>query len=119
MAARTFFCLPYYEAEIRLEQKDDLINYRLVRDDEPVVEFQASWRIGKELPASHPGSREFFLTERYVLYIENDGKLYQARVHHQPWQLRQAELEALTQTSLARMDCPNLKVNRCCITQNE
>jgi len=93
MAARTFFHLPYYDAEIRLEQKDALINYQLVRDDEPAAEFQASWTIGKKLPASQPGSREFFLTERYMLYTENNGELYRARIHHQPWPLQKAELE--------------------------
>ena len=93
LAARTFFHLPYFDAEIDLEQNDDVIDYELMRRDEPKAEFQASWKIGKELPRSQPGSREFFLTERYILYTEDDGELYRAQVHHEPWTLQQAELQ--------------------------
>ncbi|MFN2493090.1 MAG: YqjF family protein [Pyrinomonadaceae bacterium] len=92
LAARTFFHLPYYTAEIELEEVGNQINYQLSRDDETSAEFQASWTIGKKLPPSQPGTREFFLTERYILYTENDGELYRARIHHQPWLLQKAEL---------------------------
>jgi uncharacterized protein len=106
IAARTFFHLPYYDAEIDFEQNGDHINYQLVREDEPAAEFQASWTIGKKLPVSQPGSREFFLTERYVLYTENDGELYQARIHHQPWALQKAELEEFDSNIIAASGLP-------------
>jgi len=50
---------------------------------------------GDELPVSQPGTREFFLTERYCLYAESDGDIYRARIFHQPWPLRQATLKSL------------------------
>jgi uncharacterized protein YqjF (DUF2071 family) len=93
IGARTFFHLPYYNAEIILKQRGDNISYKLVREDEPDAQFEASWTIGKKLPPSQPGSREFFLTERYVLYTEHHGNLYQARIYHQPWPLQKAELK--------------------------
>ena len=91
-AARTFFHLPYFNAEMSLEQDGDQITYDLSREDDSTAELHAVWKIGKKLPQAQPGSREFFLTERYCLYTENDGELYRARIHHEPWALQQAEL---------------------------
>jgi uncharacterized protein YqjF (DUF2071 family) len=109
IAARTFFHLPYYDAEIDLEQNEDRINYRLVRAEEPAAEFQASWTTGKKLPASQPGTRQFFLTERYVLYTENGGELYRARIHHQPWPLQEATLEELSSDIISADGLPDPK----------
>jgi uncharacterized protein YqjF (DUF2071 family) len=92
LAARTLFHLPYYTADIEIEEVDQQINYVLRRDEDPPAEFQATWTVGKRLPPSQPGTREFFLTERYVLYAESQGELYRARIHHQPWILREVEL---------------------------
>ena len=91
LGARTFFHLPYYNAEIRMDGKHK-IKYRSKRLDDPAAVFKAEWTVGKALPKSQPGSREFFLTERYMLYTEFEGKLYRSRIYHEPWQLYEAEL---------------------------
>lgn len=92
LAARTLYHLPYYTAEIEIEKDGENISYFLSREEEPAAEFEATWTVGKPLPLAQPGSREFFLTERYILYTEYEGELYRARIHHQPWPLRQASL---------------------------
>ena len=92
IAARTVFYLPYHYADIELlDDIDDHIDFQMQRGND--AEFSASWSIGKELPVAQPGSREFFLTERYCLFTENEGDLHRARIHHQPWPLRTATLE--------------------------
>ncbi|HKY42125.1 MAG TPA: DUF2071 domain-containing protein [Pyrinomonadaceae bacterium] len=91
LGARAFFYLPYYHADIRIDGKNK-IKYRLKRRDDPPAAFKADWTVGKALPKSQPGSREFFLTERYMLYTESEGELYRSRIYHEPWQLYQAEL---------------------------
>jgi uncharacterized protein len=93
VAARTFFHLPYYTAEIDLDGEGDVLNCELTREDEPPAHFRSSFRLGKKLPRSQPGSKAFFLTERYILYTENEGRLYRARIHHQPWPLQESELQ--------------------------
>jgi uncharacterized protein len=98
--ARTFFHLPYYSAEIGLEEFDDVISYQLSRDEKPPAEFSAAFNVGKKLPPSRPGSLEFFLTERYVLYTESGGELYRARIHHQPWPLQASEVQSYSSTML-------------------
>lgn len=100
MAARAFYHLPYFNADIDLEQSAQTIQYALKRTDDPPAHFQASWSIGETVPYAHPDSLEFFLTERYCLYAENDGDLYRARIHHQPWPLQKAMVNAYESTMI-------------------
>lgn len=99
-AARTFFYLPYYNADIDLTQHDATINYSLTRTDEPVAGFAATWTVGAPLPQSQPDSLEFFLTERYCLFSEHKGTLYQSRIHHSPWPLQSATLDSHSSTMI-------------------
>lgn len=110
LAARTFYHLPYYNADIELAEDDSgTIDYSLVRTDDPPAEFAATWKIGKRLPISEPGSLEFFLTERYCLFSEHNDTIYQARIHHRPWPLQSAELISLDSTMIESQDLPTPK----------
>ncbi len=108
LGARTFFHLPYYNADIEMSGKRK-IKYRLKRRDEPAAQFKADWAVGDALPESRPGSREFFLTERYLLFTEFEGELFRARIHHQPWQLYKAELTNFGSTLLEPLQIPQPK----------
>jgi len=90
LAARMLYHLPYFNADIDIEQDGQVINYSLERTDGPWAQFSASWKIDDPTPSSHPDSLEFFLTERYCLYSHASGNLYRARISHQPWLLRKA-----------------------------
>jgi uncharacterized protein YqjF (DUF2071 family) len=92
LAASTIYYLPYHYADIELKERGRKITYSLSRDDDPPAAFKAEWKVGDPLPQSQPGSKEFFLTERYILYAEHDDQLYRARIHHDPWPLQEAEL---------------------------
>jgi uncharacterized protein YqjF (DUF2071 family) len=100
MGARTFYHLPYYNAEIDLEQSGNIIDYAVERTDKPPASFTGSWNIGETVPFSHPDSLEFFLTERYCLYSERDGGLYRARIFHQPWPLQKATMNSWDSTMI-------------------
>ncbi|MEP6717653.1 MAG: DUF2071 domain-containing protein [bacterium] len=104
MAARAFYHLPYFNAEIDVENEGSTIVYSLVRTDDPPSKIDTSWKIGAPLPLSEPDSLEFFLTERYCLYSENEGDLYRARIHHQRWPLQKAELLSLESTMIESHD---------------
>jgi len=93
-AARKFYHLPYFNAEMTLDQTRETIAYASRRIDKrgKPAEFHATWTIGKALAQSKPESLEFFLTERYCLYSVHHGQLYRARIFHQPWPLRSASL---------------------------
>jgi uncharacterized protein YqjF (DUF2071 family) len=112
MAARTFFHLPYFNAEMELEESGKSIIYsssRKEHGDAPRAEFDATWQIGEMLPFTHPGSLEFFLTERYCLYSAHKQKLYRCRIYHQPWPLQKAELSALSSTMIESHGLPSPK----------
>ena len=103
LGARAFFHLPYYNADIDMKGKRK-IKYRLKRRDDPPAQFKVDWAVGDALPQSQPGSREFFFTERYMLYTEFDGDLYRARIHHEPWELYRAEVTNFGSTMLEALE---------------
>jgi uncharacterized protein YqjF (DUF2071 family) len=106
LGARTFYYLPYFNADLNLKQTDATIDYSSVRTDTPKATFTATWHIGDPLPTTKPESLEFFLTERYCLFSEHKGEIYQSRIHHQPWPLRSASLDSHTSSMIEVLSLP-------------
>lgn len=109
LAARNLFLLPYFNADIEIDEQDQTIEYELDRTEDPAARFRASWTVGETLPYSHPGSLAFFLTERYCLYTEDEGQIYRARIYHDPWPLKKATLNAFSSTMIESVDLPTPK----------
>jgi uncharacterized protein YqjF (DUF2071 family) len=96
--ARTFYHLPYFHARMQIEKKNDSISYSSKRGE-------AVWR-GTYSPTSHPqraqpGSRDYFLAERYCLYTIWQGRTYRGEIHHVPWPLQEARVR-IEENSIAR-----------------
>ena len=107
--ARTFYHLPYMNAEIMLAQEGHRIDYDLSRTDEPGAEFHASWEVSGNSRFAKPDTLEFFLTERYCLYAargEQDQQLFRARIHHEPWPLQDARLVSLESSMIESHGLP-------------
>jgi uncharacterized protein YqjF (DUF2071 family) len=98
--ARTFYHLPYFNAEMSLRQVGNSIQYHSKRTDDrgAAAQLDVAWTIGEPLAQTRPGSLGFFLTERYCLYASHCEKLYRARIFHQPWPLRSAALDSYEST---------------------
>jgi len=96
MAARSFYHLPYYWAEMRIEAITErgFTFFSRRRFSRSPVLFKASYRgLGPthKLAENRPGTIEYFLTERYCLFSQNSaGELVRANVHHVPWPLEEA-----------------------------
>ncbi|TVQ29883.1 MAG: DUF2071 domain-containing protein [Phycisphaeraceae bacterium] len=92
--ARLTFGLPYYDAGMRLDRRENEVRYTSRRTHRGAVdaEFEAVWTEGNPLPRTSPGSLEHFLTERYCLYALRRGMLCRGRIVHEPWPLRSAEV---------------------------
>jgi uncharacterized protein YqjF (DUF2071 family) len=108
--ARLTYHLPYYFARTQVGAAEDTISFRLRRSDshaKATPAFDAQWRLGEPLPTAQPGSLDFFLAERYVLFAGSDGKLARARIHHRPWPLRHATLAHLDSTMLSAQGLPD------------
>jgi uncharacterized protein YqjF (DUF2071 family) len=100
--ARKFYYLPYFNAQMSLDQEGNAIDYSSIRKDKrgAPAHLQSSWVIGKPLPTSSPGSIESFLTERYCLYSEHRRRLYRSEIYHPPWPLQSARLNSLSSTMI-------------------
>lgn len=97
--ARATFDLPYFDAEISFEQRDDTVHYRSVRThrNAPPARFEARYRPVGNAEEHGAGSIENFLTERYCLYsADGRGRVRRGDVHHRLWPLQRAEVEVET-----------------------
>lgn len=98
-AARRWFYLPYFYAQMGVTGQAEQIRYHSQRNGpgldpggkEP-IRFVAEYRPTSEPYAAKPGTLEHWLTERYCLYAQApDGTLWRGEIHHQPWPLQRAE----------------------------
>lgn len=111
LGARVGFGLPYFLAWMTLDDRDETVRFtsrRLHPGARPAT-FEVAWRRGASLPPAQPGSRAFFLIERYCLYVMRGGRLFRTRIFHEPWSLRRAELDGFRSTVLASHGLPTLR----------
>jgi len=84
--ARRFFHLPYFRAHMECERLDERIQYRCRRESAPEPGWSYEWTPSPGARTAEPGSLEFFLLERYLLFsAAPDGQLFSGRVHHEPY----------------------------------
>jgi uncharacterized protein YqjF (DUF2071 family) len=82
--ARRLFGLPYHWSSMSVTKPGHLIDYRSVRRDSD-VHCDLQVMIQEDLWDPEPGSLEFFLVERYLLYAKLRGELVTGQVHHKPY----------------------------------
>lgn len=94
--ARTLVHLPYFTADMKVEQSGEWIHYRSRRKSSgaPPAEFEGRYRpLGSPSPPAL-GTLEHFLTERYCLFtVDSAFRAYTLDIHHPPWPLQEAEAE--------------------------
>jgi hypothetical protein len=62
--------------------------------------------VGAAQRCAAPGTRDYFLVERYALYAPRLGGLHRARVRHHPYPLHEVRVDALSETLLAAAGLP-------------
>ncbi|WP_166819829.1 YqjF family protein [Thalassoroseus pseudoceratinae] len=92
--ARSRWALPYFRAQMSLQQTSGGIRYSGQRLwPEP---SDASYTISAELSPDQPkpaeiGTLEHFLVERYLLFaVHRSGEIYRGQVHHTPYEIQPA-----------------------------
>jgi len=83
--ARNLFLLPYQHARMRSGGTLATTAYQCLRRGE---EEEASYTYGPagDARTAEPGSEEFFLLERYILFSRGrNNRLFSGRVHHPPY----------------------------------
>jgi uncharacterized protein YqjF (DUF2071 family) len=95
-AARRFYRLPYFRAEMSASSGAARIDYSMERvsDDGPPAALEIEYgATGPPAPAES-GTLEHFLTERYCLYtVDGDGRVLRGDIEHVPWPLQPAAAE--------------------------
>jgi uncharacterized protein YqjF (DUF2071 family) len=99
-AARKFYHLPYFHAEMRCEDREGNILYSS-RRLKSTAELQGRYRPTAEVRLREKESLEHWLTERYCLYTTHRNDVYRGEIHHQPWPLQIAEAELETNSVAA------------------
>ncbi|SDN76762.1 YqjF family protein [Alkalicoccus daliensis] len=92
--ARSVVGLPYYHADMKIEEKDGTIKYESKRthDGKAKASFSCSYAPVSKPSKSKPDTLTHWLTERYALLKAKNGKVTKGPIHHEPWELREAEL---------------------------
>ena len=91
-AGRRIYGLPYFHARMSAARRGEWIDYECARVGEPGRVFSAYSRPTGEVFHAEPGSLDWFLTERYCLYVtDSHGALRRAEIHHDLWPLQQVE----------------------------
>lgn len=100
IGARATFHLPYHFARMDLVRDGDSVDYTSERrwpGPRPAA-LRTRWTVGAARGNAAAGTFEHFLCERYILYAARGRRLYQGRVHHAPYPLHDARIDALEDT---------------------
>lgn len=99
LTAHTLYRLPYHLALMRIGHRNGWIHYQSRRTDNGPADFAARYRPTGPTFNAAPGTLEYFLTERYALYVVlKNGKIIRGDIHHRPWPLQPAEAEITRNT---------------------
>jgi uncharacterized protein len=102
-SARLFFNLPYFYARMSAAFNPDNqeIAYSSHRQGtDPILKTHFRYRPLSDPFLAEPGTLEFFLIERYVLFAYSDQKLYSGRVWHRPYPLTELEADHVDANAL-------------------
>ena len=105
--ARTLFHLPYQHASMQATfQNGSLIDYRSKRLSKGKVheESRFAYAYKSDVYYAQPGTLEFFLAERYLLFsVNRRQQISSGQVHHSPYPLREVD-EPCFQTDLFELN---------------
>jgi len=106
-AARTFYHLPYFFADMRVEADGETIAYRSERLSES-GEFRGRYGPTGPVVLRNSGTLEHWLTERYCLYTVPRDCVWRGEIHHTQWPLQDAwaTIEVNTVAQSAGIELP-------------
>ena len=98
--ARTFFYLPYLNAELDMSVAGDVVNFRSIRthSGEPQAEFVATYSPTGPAEVAEEGSFQEWIMERYLYYVAGGDSILRGDVHHEPWILQPGSIDIETNT---------------------
>ena len=108
--ARKLFHLPYFDASMYAEERGSppMVDYTCQRRHASEEPARFVYSGDEPLPPPQPGSLEYFLVERYVLFSHHraSGRLFAGRVHHAPYPLETARVERFSEIPIVQSGFP-------------
>jgi hypothetical protein len=90
--ARRLFHLPYEQARMKLERAGERIEYECGRVSAGGEMARYDYSRCENGELAQPGSLEFFLLERYLLFAaDTAGRIYSGQVHHAPYRFQKID----------------------------
>ena len=108
-AARRFFHLPYFDADMQVSRESDRFRYdsRRTHAGAPPAAFAAEYGPVGPVYRAADGSLEDWLTARYCFYAADDeGGIYRTTIHHKPWRLQPATAKVSLNTMTEQIGLP-------------
>jgi uncharacterized protein len=91
LGARLTYRLPYFHARMSARRRGGWNEYRMTRR-RSVATLELAYAPSGEAFAAAPGTLEYFLAERYCLYVVGRRRrILSADIHHPPWPLQPAD----------------------------
>ncbi|WP_040320046.1 YqjF family protein [Aeromicrobium marinum] len=108
VGARLAFATPYTWARMRIDRRDDVVDYTTRRrwPGPRGAGGRLTARIGDRI--TDPSELDLFLTARFGLHTRWAGQTLWIPNHHEPWPLRQADLLHLDDSLVAAAGLPGL-----------
>jgi uncharacterized protein len=103
-AARLVYGLPYVWANMSVKTTETAVRYRSHRVLQPELCCEAEVELGEAVET--PDRLTAFLTARFRLYAERNGRLLTAPIYHLPWPLQKARLNRLQQNLVQAAGLP-------------
>jgi uncharacterized protein YqjF (DUF2071 family) len=102
LVARHWFKLPYFHAQMEMSQKQNQITYSTTRakSENRPAHLKTHYEIEEGVFFANPGTLEFFLAERYLLYAMQGSTLYAGQVYHTPYPLQRAKIVTLEESMI-------------------
>ena len=91
--ARKTSGLPYEKSVIKRAINHSQHTYTSTNQ---VKAFQLNAAFETGSPITHKPPLNTWLTERYCLYLGDNGQLYRYQIHHHPWELQEVQIKNLT-----------------------
>jgi hypothetical protein len=91
--ARTFFHLPYQHAQMQATAQGAHVDYRCQRRGAP-KQSRYHYQIHEQTHLAEPGSLEFFVAERYLLFAQTPAGIRCGQVNHVPYPLAVATVDS-------------------------
>jgi hypothetical protein len=101
LGGRLFYQLPYFKAKMAHRADHSEIDFESQRKG-GTHRFRARYRPQGEVYLPKIGTFEYWIAERYCLYIQFSGETHRLEVHHEPWPIQNAEVSVLESNMLGQ-----------------